>query len=212
MGGTGPEGRGLGARLAAAGVPVLLGSRSVGRAGEAAAAFPESYRKLVEPATNDDVVDRCDVVVLAVPFRSAGELLELWAERFRPGALVVDVTVPLVFGDGPPRIEMPPEGSAAEHLRARLPERVGLAATLKTIPAHVLGAADEALDCDELVCGDSPESTRRAMEALAPVAGLRLIDAGGLEAARTLERMTLLLVGINKRYRVRTARFRVVGV
>jgi predicted dinucleotide-binding enzyme len=38
------------------------------------------------------------------------------------------------------------------------------------------------------------------------------VDAGDLEAARTIERMTVLAIAINKRYRVRSARFRVVGL
>ena len=211
LGGTGHEGRGLAARLAAHGVPVLLGSRSVERAREAVERIAGG-RSTVEAVANDDVVARCDLVVLAVPFATAPALLESYRERLRPGTVVVDLTVPLTFEGGSPDIVMPPEGSAAEHLRTLLPAEVGLAATLKTIPAWILGKTDEPLDCDEFVCADSPDATRRVVEALAPIEGLRLIDAGGLDAARTLERMTLLAVGINRRYRVRTARFRVVGV
>lgn len=212
LGGTGREGRGLAARLAAHGVPVLLGSRSVERAREAVERIAGGRSTTALAATNDDVVARCDLVVLAVPFATAPAVLESYRERLRPGTVVVDLTVPLTFEGGSPAIVMPPEGSAAEHLRTLLPPEVSLAATLKTIPAWVLGETDEPLDCDEFVCADSPAATRRVVEALAPVEGLRLIDAGGLDAARTLERMTLLAVGINRRYRVRTARFRMVGV
>jgi predicted dinucleotide-binding enzyme len=44
------------------------------------------------------------------------------------------------------------------------------------------------------------------------ISGLRPVDAGGLEAARTIERMTVLAIGINRRYKIKTARFRVVGL
>src|SRR5690606_27549280 len=67
LGGTGHEGRGLAARLAAHGVPVLLGSRSVERAREAVERIAGG-RSTVEAVANDDVVARCDLVVLAVPF------------------------------------------------------------------------------------------------------------------------------------------------
>lgn len=212
MGGTGAVGRALGARLAATGVPVLLGSRDAARAQEAAQGMEGGPAGPVEGAANEQVVERSDVVVLAVPFAGVGPLLESFEPLWRPGALALDVTVPLRFEGGRPVLEMPPEGSAAEHLRARLPERVRLAAALKTIPAHALGALEMPLECDTFVCGDSPEATRRAMDVLARIPSLRPVDVGGLEAARALEHMTWLAVRINKRHKVRMARFRVVGL
>lgn len=211
IGGTGAEGRGLAARLGAAGVQVLLGSRDVARAREAVARVTSGSAS-IEPATNDTIVDRCDVIFLTIPFTGAAAVVETYGDRFREGTLLIDVTVPLTFVEGVPRMDTPAEGSASEWLRARLPPSVRVAAALKTIPAHVLVKADAPLDCDEFVCGDSPETVAAAMEVVRLIPGLRPIDAGGLDAARALERMTLLLVGINKRYRVRTGRFRVVGV
>ncbi len=212
LGGTGPEGRGLAVRLAAAGVPVLLGSRERERARAAVERWSGRGPLPLEPATNDEVVDRSDLVVLAVPFGAAAAVVESYAGAFRAGTVVVDVTVPLRFEQGAPSLDIPPEGSAAEHLRARLPSSVGLAAALKTIPAHVMDAPDVALDCDTFVCGDAPESVRRTMDVLVRIPGLRPVDAGGLASARALEHMTLLAVGVNKRYRVRSARFRLVGL
>lgn len=215
IGGTGPEGRGLAARLAAAGVHVLVGSRDLERARAAvdkiasAGTLPDA--RLLEPATNDAVVDRCDVIFLAVAFAGVDEVAAQYAERWREGVVLVDMTVPLSFADGQPVFHELPEGSSAERLRAILPARVRLAATLKTIPAYVLGRVNVPLDCDEFIAADSAAARDAATAALS-IPGLRLIDAGPLDAARALERMTLLCVGINKRYKVRTARFRVVGL
>lgn len=210
IGGTGPEGRGVAARLGAAGVHTLLGSRDLDRAREAASALAQG--SAVEPATNETVIDRCDVILLTVPFASTAAILETYGTRFRGGTLLVDVTVPMTFEQGRPTFQEVPDGSAAEFIRARLPAAVRVAATLKTIPASVLVRTETPLDCDEFVCGDSPDATAAAVEMLRLIPGIRPIEAGGLEAARALERMTVLAVGINKRYRVRTARFRVVGV
>jgi predicted dinucleotide-binding enzyme len=41
---------------------------------------------------------------------------------------------------------------------------------------------------------------------------LRPVDAGQLSAAGTLERMTALAIGLNRRYKRRGARYRVVGL
>ena len=50
------------------------------------------------------------------------------------------------------------------------------------------------------------------MQAAALIPTLRPIDAGPLQTARTLERMTVLAVNLNLRYKKRNARFRVEGL
>lgn len=213
IGGTGAEGRGLAARLATAGVPVLVGSRQLERAQETVRALRATHPSLpLEPATNGDVVGRSDVIFLVVPFAGVGEIVETSRSRFRPGTLVVDVTVPLTFRGGAAALIDVPEGSAAEFVRARLPAEVRLAAALKTIPASILGTLDAPLDCDDFVCGDSADARARAIDLLKRIRTLRPLDAGGLEAARTIERMTALAIAINKNHKIRAARFRVVGL
>jgi NADPH-dependent F420 reductase len=105
-----------------------------------------------------------------------------------------------------------PEGSASEHLRALLPERVPLVAAFKTEPAHLLVEPDARLDCDVFVASDSKEAKARVMEAIRFIDGARPVDAGALESARSLERMTVLAIGINRRYKVKAARYRIVGL
>jgi len=213
VGGTGAQGRGLAARLAAAGVAVLLGSREVAHAREVVTALEGKHDALaIEPATNADAIARADLVVLTVPFAHAAATLEANREHFRSGSVLIDVTVPVAFAKGVPRLVDVPEGSASEHLRRRLPEHVGMAAAFKTLPAATLGALDQPIDCDEFVCGDSLAARSRALELAGRIPGLRPVDAGDLEAARAIERMTVLAITINKRYRIRSARFRVVGL
>ena len=210
IGGTGHEGRGIAARLAAAGVPVLVGSRQIERARETVAALGGALP--LEAATNDRIAAECDVVFLAVPFAGVADLLDAYRTRLRPGSLVIDLTVPLIFDRGVPGIAEVAEGSATEFIRARLPGEVRLAAAFKTIPASALAKLETPLDCDELVCGDTPEVCAQTIELLSRIPALRLLDAGGLQSARLIERMTALAIVLNKRYKVRGARFRVVGL
>jgi NADPH-dependent F420 reductase len=213
VGGTGAQGRGLAARLAASGVAVLVGSREAAHAREVVTALQGAHGALpIEPATNAEAIARSDLVLLSVPFAHAAATLDANRERFRGGSLLIDVTVPVVFERGVPRLVELPEGSASEHIRRLLPEQVGIAAAFKTLPASTLAALDQPIDCDELVCGDSRASRSRAIELLGRIQGLRALDAGDLAAARAIERMTLLAITLNKRYRSRSARFRVVGV
>jgi predicted dinucleotide-binding enzyme len=80
------------------------------------------------------------------------------------------------------------------------------------MPARLLEHVDEPLDCDEFVCGDSKEVRDRAIAVLERIPGLRAVDAGPLDSARTLEHMTWLLVRLNKRYKSHNGRFRVLGL
>jgi len=209
IGGTGHEGRGVAARLAAAGVPVLVGSRQLERAQQTVEALGGVG---LEAATNDRIASDCDVIFLAVPFDGVAALLDAYRERFQPGALVIDLIVPLTFEGGVPGIAEVAEGSATEFVRARLPPEVRLAAAFKTIPASALAKLETPLDCDEFVCGDSPEVCAAVIGLLGHIPSLRLLDAGGLRSARLIERMTALAIVLNKRYKVRGARFKVAGL
>lgn len=73
LGGTGPQGRGLARRFAAAGLDVVLGSRSAERAAEAAAALASVGR--VRGMSNADAAAAGDVVLVVVPWDGHAELL-----------------------------------------------------------------------------------------------------------------------------------------
>jgi NADPH-dependent F420 reductase len=213
VGGTGNEGRGLAVRFALTGVPVTIGSRDPARAAEVARGLCEQHAATsIAGMSNEDTIAGSDVVILAVPFVHAGPIVDRYRELFTPGTLVIDVTVPVMFDAGKPRFVEPAEGSAAEHLRLRLPNHVGLACAFKTLPARLLEHAETPLDCDDFVCGDSIESRERASALVGRIPGLRPVDTGPLESARVLERMTLLAITINKRYKRHGARFQVLGI
>jgi len=213
VGGTGSEGRGLAARLALTGLRVTIGSRDPARAVSVARELGERLPAAsIGGVSNENAIAASNVVILAVPFVHAGPMVEAHLELFMPGALVIDVTVPVVFDAGKPRFVEPPEGSAAEHLRSRLPDRVALACAFKTLPARLLEHVETPLDCDDFVCGDSLESRDRVSAIVRRIPGLRPVDAGPLESARVVERMTLLAISINKRYKRHGARFQVLGL
>ena len=67
------------------------------------------------------------------------------------------------------------------------------------------------MEGDVLVCADDAEAKQAALALVGEVADLRGIDAGPLANAVTVEAMTAVLLGINRRYKV-SAGLRVVGV
>lgn len=210
LGGTGRHGRGLVVRLARAGYPVIVGSRDAARASAAMADW--NLPATVTTALPVDAAQRAPVVILAVPFDAVDGLIAQIGPHLADGALIVDVTVPLSFAGGRVALGTVPEGSAAEHVKARMPGHVRVAATFKTVPAELLHTLDARLDCDEFVCGDSPEARTEAAGLVGAIDGLRAVDIGPLSRAQSLEHLTLLAVAINRRHKIRDARFKVVGL
>lgn len=217
VGGTGPEGSGLALRFAAAGFSVRVGSRSAERAAAKAAELSVQIGTTpgggsIQGLSNQEAISTAAMVILCTPFASAAETLgELG--RSAPGdAVWVDATVPLRFESG--RVSLIPlaEGSGSEHLAKCLPPGARLVAAFKTIPAHMLHDLAEPFDCDLFVCGDDAAARQLVIEAASRLSGLRPLDAGPLVQARTLEHLCWLAVSLNRRYKRKTARFRVVGL
>ena len=210
LGGTGQQGSGLARRLAAAGVHVIVGSRDPQRARATVDAWRPSVR--VEVAGNAEAAASADTVLLAVPYATVDALLDEIAPRLQPNAVAIDLIVPLTFAGGKVAMLDVAEGSAAEHIRTKLPPTVAVACAFKTIPAHLVDRVDEPLDCDEFICGDSDGARGRAADLVARIAGLRAVDVGPLARARSIEQLTALAIAINRRHKRHDARFRIVGL
>lgn len=208
VGGTGKLGAGLARRLAKAGYVLVIGSRDEGRAEQAAAGLAADTGGQVTGRANRAAAAAGDVVIVTVPFASQRAILEDIGPAVR-GKIVVDTTVPLM----PPkvaRVQLPPEGSAAEIARATLGEGVRLVAAFHNVAAHKL-IQDVAIDCDVLVFGDEV-AAREAVIELAAAMELRGVHAGPLANAAAAEALTSVLVGINKRYKADGAGIRITGL
>ena len=204
IGGSGALGSGLALRLAAAGVPVVIGSRDPDRAEQAAARVREHVPDGdVRGLANGPAAEASEVVFLCVPFRSQSETLTNLKHHLREGQLLVDATVPLaaaVSGKAT-RVLGVWQGSAAQQAAEMVPEGVRVVAALHTVNAPGLGDLAHELDEDVLVCGDRRADKARAAEYIELIPGLRAVDAGLLESARLIEGLTPLLISINSRYK-----------
>ena len=87
-------------------------------------------------------------------------------------------------------------------MRHFLSTGVQVVSALHTISAASLRDLSHPLNQDVLVCGDSREDKRRAAVLIELIEGLRCVDCGPLEMARTTESLTALLIGLNARYKI----------
>jgi 8-hydroxy-5-deazaflavin:NADPH oxidoreductase len=204
IGGTGALGFGLALRLAAAGTPVVIGSRRRKSAEEAAGRLREQVPDAeVEGLENPEAATRGPVVILAVPFRAQSENLTNLKNVLVEGQILVDCTVPLAaaVGGRATRVLGVPQGSAAEQAQDMVPEGVVVVSALHTVSAPGLSDLSADVDEDVIVTGNEKEAKRRAAELISRIRGLRPVDGGRLEMARFVEGMTPLLISINARYK-----------
>ncbi|MDQ3484777.1 MAG: NADPH-dependent F420 reductase [Actinomycetota bacterium] len=215
IGGTGPQGKGLGYRFARHGHTVVLGSRSAGKAVSVAAEVSDRLAGFkgagtVTGSANADACADADVVLLAVPYDGHDELV---ATLPLEGLVVVSCVNPLDFDKHGPhgRVIHGGEGSAAESAQRIAPGSFVVGA-FHHVSAVTLWGDDDYLDQEDvLVVGDAAEAKDVVIELARSVTGRDGIDAGKLRLARQLEPLTAVLISINKRYQTHSG-VRISGV
>lgn len=204
MGGTGPQGKGLGYRFARHGHSVVVGSRAADKAEATAAEVRERLSGVegageVSGAANADACADADVVLLAVPWDGHDELV---ASLPLAGKTVISCVNPLAFDKRGAHGQVIDggEGSAAEHA-ARLAPEATVVGAFHNVSAVLLWGEEEFVDEDVLCVGDSDEGKQVAMDLARAVTGREGISAGKLRLARVLEPMTAVLISINRKYK-----------
>jgi NADPH-dependent F420 reductase len=205
LGGTGPAGRGLAARLASIGYPTVIGSRSKYRAMEVCDSLIEQWPSLAELLEAGDNAEAaaCDLVVIATPWDSAAGTAQENADALA-GKIVISMANALVRVNKEFQPLVPPRGSVAAHVQAAVP-KCRLVAAFHHLPATELGQIDHPIDSDVLICGDDASAVREVSEIVAKFPGCRPLDAGELSNATAIEAFTAVLLQLNVRYKTRVA-------
>jgi 8-hydroxy-5-deazaflavin:NADPH oxidoreductase len=207
LGGTGPQGRGLAVRLAAAGQRVLLGSRDADRALDLAEETARRARTIagdgevsVGGDSNTGVADAADLVIVAVPFEGHAATLAPLAAALA-GKVVVDCVVPMAFDQQGAYAVAVPEGSVAEQAAALLPDSQVVGAFHHVSAVLLEDLSRRSVETDILVVGDVRAATDTVAALAERLPGMRGIYAGRLRNARQIEALTVNLVSINRRYK-----------
>ena len=203
IGGTGRQGLGLALRFAAAGAPVVIGSRVA----ERAAAAAETVRTAVPGASvrgyeNAEAVARSTRLVLTFPFGGLATFLAAGRAALA-GKLVIDVIVPLAVRNG--FFELTPvdgAASAGELIQQTVPA-ARIVSAFKNHSAEKLRDLAVPLEGDVLLCGNDAAARAEVAALVGLLPGLRAVDAGGIANARWLEAITALLLNLNRRHRAR---------
>jgi NADPH-dependent F420 reductase len=200
LGGTGKLGLAFAVRLSEK-HEVALGSRDESRAREAA----QLVGGRAAGMTNAEAAAWCELSLVAVPYNGHHTLIEPLTSQLRDKA-VVDATVPIDPGNLL-QIKTASGRSAAEETASLLADTEVYAA-FHTISHRLLRQAG--VTHDVLVAGAGRHKSQ-VMEVIRSM-DLRPVDAGPLEVAGHIERMTVLLLSVNKANKVKESGIHITGV
>jgi len=211
VGGTGKEGKGLAYRWLKAGHKVIIGSRKFEKAQRAVAVVADLFEDPpgnLSGMENRDAVAACDIAVITVPYGGHRATLEDLKDVL-DGKIVIDVVVPIK----PPKVtkvQMPPEGSAAQEAQAILGDTCHVVDAFQNISYERLLGSEE-ITCDVLVCGKG-KAARQVVLGLVEDADLKGWDAGPIENAVVVEGLTSILIGLNIQHHIHASGIRITGI
>ncbi len=205
LGGTGPAGSGLAARLAASGFDVVVGSRSKYRALEVVDRISEKWsdRELSLEAGDNHAAASAEVVFIATPWDAAA-ITAKECERELKGKVVISMANALQKVGHEFQPLVPPRGSVAASVQATVPRSL-VAATMHHVPAKELGDIAHPVESDVLVCSDHPSATATTIDIVSKIPDLRAVDAGELSNAAPIEAFAAVLLQVNVKYKTRVA-------
>lgn len=213
VGGTGNMGFGLGLQFAKVGHDVIIGSRTEERAQESAnnanelLKSIESY-KSVKGMANPNAVKEADLVIISVPSSAHKVTIESIADTIRDKN-VLDITIPMAFK--PIRYAPPKEGSNALQTLSILGDNAKIAAGFHTLSATLI-QDPSAKVCEDILIVGNDKPLKELIISLADQIGCNGYDAGSINMSKTVESLTPMLIGMNKRYGSKHIGIKLAGV
>ncbi|HEU5301940.1 MAG TPA: NADPH-dependent F420 reductase [Acidimicrobiia bacterium] len=202
LGGTGPAGRGLAARLASLGHDVVLGSRDHEKAAGVVAEVGEEWGARVgslQPGTNEVAAAARDLVIIATTWEAAVPTARDHAAQL-VGKVVVTMANGLEKVGREFRPVLPAEGSVSAAVQAAAPGALVVSA-FQHVPASSFADLDQPLLGDIVVCADDDAARDVVLDLVTTMPALRAFDGGTLANAVGIEAFAALLLSINLRHK-----------
>ena len=205
LGGTGPAGSALAARLASIGYAGRhrLAIQVPGDGGPRRARCQMARARLAARLRRQPGGSGCDVVVIATPWDSAATTAQENADALA-GKVVVSMANALVRVGHEFQPLVPPRGASPPTCRPQC-RGCRVVAAFHHLPATELGHLGQPIDSDVLICGDDPAAVETISEIVSKIPGCRPLDAGELSNATAIEAFTAVLLQLNVRYKTRVA-------
>lgn len=185
--GAGNVGSGLGAAAVRAGHDVTLSAQDAATLEKAATSTGSRAA-----SSNADAVQGADLVVLAVPHGAVASIVAQLGDALN-GKTLVDATNPL----NDSYTDLTTSGvSAAEALQQQVPGASVVKAFNTLFASRHANPTEDGTPLDAFIAGDDA-AAKATVGQLAESLGYRVIDAGSLRMARSLEEMAFLNISLN---------------
>ena len=206
IGGTGPEGKGLAKRLAITGNQIFIGSRKQERGMEIAEELTNELNEYpqisIKGGGNQEMAELSEIIILVVPYSAHKNTLEQIKNELE-GKIVIDAVVPMEFQKGPRSIEV--EAGSATEEAAQVLENSTVVGAFHNLSAEILMDLKKDVVGDVLVTGNNKEAKQEVSSLAEEIGSIRAIDAGPLRYSKYVENLTVLLIGINGRYKTHSS-------
>ena len=189
--GTGVVGQALGLGFAGRGHEVVMGSRdpAAGKVRE----WVEKAGGRARAGTFAEAAAFAEVAVLATAWSGTENALELAGADNLAGKVVIDVTNPLDFSTGAPRLAVGFADSGGEQVQRWLPGA-------KVVKAFNIITAGEMVDPDfpcgpptMFICGND-DGAKQTVAGICTDFGWEIVETGGIDGARLLEPLAMLWI------------------
>lgn len=196
--GTGDVGQALGSGLVGLGHEVMLGSRSA--ANDRAVAWRDRTGERARTGTFAEAAAFAELAIVATRWSGTENALRLADPAQLAGKVVIDATNPLVTGaNAPPALAVGHTDSAGEQVQRWLPGARVVKALNIVNYAHMVQPQMAGGPPDMFICGNDI-GAKDSVTALLADLGWPVIDLGGIEEARLIEPLALIVI----RYGIRS--------
>ncbi|MBS1262945.1 MAG: F420-dependent NADP reductase [Methanonatronarchaeales archaeon] len=198
-GGTGNIGEGIALRLADS-HEIVIGSRFEEKAEEKAEEYLNHLDGEGVPvrgmtgAVNRQAVDSSELVVLTVPYRFLGDLLDDVIPALSD-QVVVSPVVPMERR-GNEFVYAEVDTSAAEEVESAVPDGCPVISAFHTLSAIRLKDVSAELSLDVVICGDDGDAKNTVFDLVEDMDNLAPWDGGSLRASALAESVTPLLLNL----------------
>lgn len=201
LGGTGKMGEGFACRWAP-NHEIYIGSRNIEKAREAANNYIQTLddkkRCNILGMDNKSAAENADIIVLAVPYDAAVELIKC-LEPVLKNQIIISIVVPMKKVKQLEYIP-PTEGCGASSIRRLVTcQTVKMVSAYHNISFNKLCNIDSCIECDTIVCSDDLDAKKTVMDLTREIPNLRPLDGGSLCESRNIEFLTPFLINLAKR-------------
>lgn len=189
--GTGEVGQSLAAGLLAIGHEVRMGSRSASN--KKAVEWAESAGPRASTGTFADAASFGEVLFLATLGSTNEAVISLIPKETLKGKIIIDVTNPLDFSDGSPKLALGHTDSGGEQVQRLAPDSKVVKAFNTVGHAHFFKPEFKDGPPDMFICGNH-EDAKNQVSTLIEEFGWGVVDLGGIECSRYLEPMCMAWV------------------